>query len=56
MVDFSSVVITFPLMPRGQFLFVGKKEPKTMSAESDSLKNGYTSLKIRNLPYVMVAF
>ncbi len=56
MVDFSSKVVIIPLMPRGQFLFVGKKEPKTMSAESASLKIGYTTLKIRNLPYVMVAF
>ena len=42
-------------MPRRQFLFIGKKEPKTMSAESASLKIGCTSLKVRNLPYVRVA-
>jgi len=42
-------------MPRRQFLFIGKKEPKTMSAEPASLKIGCTSLKVRNLPYVRVA-
>ena len=43
-------------MPRGQFLFVGKKEPKTMSAESASLKIGYTTLKVRNLPSFLYGF
>ena len=43
---------TIPLQPRGLLLFCCQKsKQKNMAAESASLKIGYTSLKIRNLPF-----
>ncbi|MBQ2573343.1 MAG: hypothetical protein II575_03910 [Bacteroidales bacterium] len=45
-----TISFNIPLQPRGLLLFCWQKsKQKTMSAESASLKIGYTSLKIRNL-------
>ena len=52
-----TISFNIPLQPRGLLLFCWQKsKQKTMSAESASLKIGYTSLKIRNLSPFHSAF
>jgi len=51
------IFYNIPLQPRRLLLFCWQKsKQKTMSAESASLKIGYTSLKIRNLSSFHFAF
>ncbi len=59
MTDFFHLIriMTIPLEPRRLLLFLSPKtvNKKSVSAESASLKIGYTMLKSINLPYVRVA-